>query len=49
MIIIVFHNVAIKFQAVGARSTVVELEMSMQVFVGSNPAQTELASAVVRS
>ena len=34
---------------VGAPSTVVELGTRMRVVVGSNPAQTELASTVVRS
>ena len=36
-------------QNVGARSTVGELGSSVRVVVGSNPAQTELTSTVVRS
>ena len=42
-------NIYTKMTAVGVLSTVVELGTSIRVVVGSNPAQTELASTVVRS
>ena len=42
-------NMFTQNQIVGVRSTLVDLGTSMRVVAGSNPAQTEFGSTVVRS